>query len=367
MKLQLWIGLLIIGILLGLWTTFRVYTEGFSLYAKTDVLVWTLPLSTYIFFSLTSAGLAFVSSIPVVFVIKRYEAIEKRTVYLEIAVLIASFVCLILHLGSPLKVFYIILSPNPSSPLWWLATLYSLYFVILLSAFWRIHTGKMSKPLGVLIFVIAILTSTTLGWLLGMTDARPTLNASFFSFYFPLTGFASGIAVVILFSMVSMHLSRQEIPDGRSALYNEFGRLMGIVAGMVAVLFLWRTISGGISSTAVEYGAFKHMIGSVPYNMEFWLGLVVPTVLMLIPSIRATVWGKVTASFLLLVGMFAGRLEFVLSGVVRPLGQMAEGRPEIVSYMPTVYEVFVALFGLSVMLLIYTIGERYLKLETAPE
>jgi molybdopterin-containing oxidoreductase family membrane subunit len=251
--------------------------------------------------------------------------------------------------------------------LWWLATLYSLYFVILLSAFWRIHTGKMSKPLGVLIFVIAILTSTTLGWLLGMTDARPTLNASFFSFYFPLTGFASGIAVVILFSMVSMHLSRQEIPDGRSALYNEFGRLMGIVAGMVAVLFLWRTISGGISSTAVEYGAFKHMIGSVPYNMEFWLGLVVPTVLMLIPSIRATVWGKVTASFLLLVGMFAGRLEFVLSGVVRPLGQMAEGRPEIVSYMPTVYEVFVALFGLSVMLLIYTIGERYLKLETAPE
>jgi len=367
MKLQLWIGLLIIGILLGLWTTFRVYTEGFSLYAKTDVLVWTLPLSTYIFFSLTSAGLAFVSSIPVVFGIKRYEAIEKRTVYLEIAVLIASFVCLILHLGSPLKVIYIILSPNPSSPLWWLAMLYSFYFVILLSAFWRIHTGKMSKPLGVLIFIIAIFTSTTLGWLLGMTDARPTLNASFFSFYFPLTGFASGMAVVILFSVVSMHLSRQEIPDGRSELYNEFGRLMGIVAGMVAVLFLWRTISGGISSTAVEYGALKHMIGSVPYNMEFWLGLVVPTVLMLIPSVRATVWGKVTASFLLLVGMFAGRLEFVLSGVVRPLGQMAEGRPEIVSYMPTVYEVFVVLFGLSVMLLIYTIGERYLKLETSPE
>jgi molybdopterin-containing oxidoreductase family membrane subunit len=367
MKLQAWIGFLIIGILLGLWTTFRVYTEGFSLYAKTDVLVWTLPLSTYIFFSLTSAGLAFVSSIPVVFGIKRYEVIEKRTVYLEIAVLLGSFVCLLLHLGAPLNVIYIILSPNPASPLWWLAMLYFFYFIILLSAFWRIHTGEMSKTLGTLIFIIAIFTSTTLGWLLGMTDARPTLNASFFSFYFPLTGFASGMAAVILFSMVSMRLSGQEIPKERSALYNEFGRLMGIVAGMVGVLFLWRTVSGGISSTAVEYGAFKHMIGSVPYNIEFWLGLVVPTVLMLIPSIRTTVWGKVTASALLLVGMFAGRLEFVLSGVVRPLGQMAEGRPEIVSYMPTVYEVFVALFGLSVMLLIYTIGERYLKLETAAE
>ncbi len=367
MKLQLWIGLLFIGILLGLWTTFKVYTVGFSLYAKTDVLVWTLPLSAYIFFSLTSAGLAFISSIPVVFGIKRYEAIEKRTVYLEIAVLIGSFVCLILHLGSPLKILYIFLSPNPSSPLWWLAMLYNVYFVILLSAFWRIHTGKMSKTLGVLIFLLAICTSTTLGWLLGMTDARPTLNASFFSVYFPLTGFASGVAALILFSMACAHLSGQEVPEDRSALYNEFGRLMGITAGMVLVLFLWRTISGGISSTAVEYRAFKHMIGSVPYNIELWLGLAVPTVLMLVPSIRATVWGKVAASVLLLVGMFAGRLEFVLSGVVRPLGQMAEGRPEIVSYMPTVYEVFVALFGLSVMLLIYTIGERYLKLEAVPE
>jgi molybdopterin-containing oxidoreductase family membrane subunit len=88
---------------------------------------------------------------------------------------------------------------------------------------------------------------------------------------------------------------------------------------------------------------------------------------MLVPSIRATVWGKITASTLVLVGMFAGRLEFVLSGVVRPLGQMAEGRPEFVSYMPTVYEVLVAVFGLSAVLLIYTIGERYLKLEAVPE
>jgi molybdopterin-containing oxidoreductase family membrane subunit len=272
-----------------------------------------------------------------------------------------------MHLGSPLKVIYIFLSPNPSSPLWWLAVLYHVYIVILLAAFWRIHTGKLSKTLGMLIFMIAIFTSTTLGWLLGMTDARPALNASFFSFYFPLTGFASGVAAVILFSILSEYFSGREISEDRDALYNEAGRLMGIVAGMVLVLFLWRSVSGGISSTALEYGAFKHMIGSIPYHIELWLGLVIPTALMLVPSIRVTVWGKLTASVLLLIGMFEGRLEFVLSGVVRPLGQMAEGRPEIVSYVPTIYEILVAFFGLSVMLLIYTIGERYLKLEAVPE
>ncbi|MBW1790588.1 MAG: polysulfide reductase NrfD, partial [Deltaproteobacteria bacterium] len=303
----------------------------------------------------------------VVFGIKRYEAFEKRAVYLEIAVLIGSFVCLILHLGSPLRVLYIFLSPNPSSPLWWLAMLYHVYFVILLGAFWRIHTGKISKTLGVLIFLLAICTSTTLGWLMGMTDARPTLNASFFSVYFPLTGFGSGVAALLLFSLAHTYFSGREVTEDRRVLYNEVGRLMGIITGMVLVLFLWRTISGGISSTAVEYRAFKHMIGSIPYNIEFWLGLAVPTLLMLVPSIRVTVSGKVTASLLVLVGMFAGRLEFVLSGVVRPLGQMAEGRPEFVSYMPTIYEVFVALFAFSAMLLIYTLGERYLKLGDVPE
>lgn len=367
MKSKIWFGLLGLGILAGLFTAYRVYTVGFTLYAKTDVLVWTLPLSTYIFFSLTSAGLAFVSSIPVVFGIQRYDVIEKRTVYLEIAVLLGSFVCLILHIGSPLQIIYIFLSPNPASPLWWLAVLYHVYFVVLLLAFWRIHTAKVSRALGTVVFLIAIGTSTTLGWLMGMTDARPTLNASFFSVYFPLTGFASGIAALLLFSLVSERLRGRAESEKAAALYNELAKIMGVVAGVVLILFIWRSIIGGISSTAEEFRAFKHMIGSIPYHIELWLGLAAPTLLMLLPEIRKSAWGKITASFLVLLGMFAGRLEFVLSGVIRPLGQMAEGRPEFVSYMPTVYEVFVALAGFSVMFLIYTLGERHLRLEAAPE
>ena len=367
MKLKIWIGLLGLGALCGLITTYRVYTTGFIIYAKTDVLVWTLPLATYIFFSLTSAGLAFVSSIPIVFGIKRFESIKKRTLFLELSVLIGSFVCLILHLGSPLHVLYLLFSPNIASPLWWLGTLYAIYLVVLLSTFWKIHNAQTSKTLNLLIFFIAIATSTTLGWLLGMTDARPTLNASFFTMYFPFTAFTSGLAALLLFSLVSAHFTNQKISDEMNKLYNELAKILGIVAGLVLILFLWRSIIGGISSSHEGYLAFKHMIGSIPYNMELWLGLFIPSLLMLVPSIRLTVWGKITAASLLLVGMFVGRLEFVLSGVVRPLGQMAEGRPEFVSYMPTISEILVVVFGLSIMLLLYTLGERYLKLEEVPE
>lgn len=367
MKLKIWIGLLCLGILLGLVSVFRLYTQGFVLYAKTDVLVWTLPLASYIFFSLTSAGLAFVSSIPVVLGVKRYEVIKKRTMYLELAVLMGSFVCLILHLGLPLNAIYFIFSPNVSSPLWWMGVFYAVYLVVLLAAFWQLHNQKSIYALNVLVLLLALAISTTLGWLLGMTDARPSLNASYLTLYFPLTAFVCGLSALLLAGLVSGTVSEQGIDAKANELYDEMARLLGMTSGLVLIMLLWRTVIGSASSFDHGFVAFKEMRGSIPYNIELWVGLLIPCLLMLSPGIRATVWGKLTASVLLLIGMLAGRLEFILSSEIVPLGQMAENLPDFVRYTPTASEWFVTLLGLSVVLLAYTLGDRFLKLEQTSE
>jgi molybdopterin-containing oxidoreductase family membrane subunit len=95
--------------------------------------------------------------------------------------------------------------------------------------------------------------------------------------------------------------------------------------------------------------------------------LIIPLVLVAVPSVRQASWGKVTSSALFLVGMFAARLEMVLSGLIMPTGPKAEGQPPFVSYWPSIWEVFVFVFALSVLLLVYTIGERHLKLSETPE
>ena len=150
-------------------------------------------------------------------------------------------------------------------------------------------------------------------------------------------------------------------------LFDEIAKVLGITIGVTMVLFIWRMITGGVSSSALEFIAFKQILRSFSFHVEFWLGMVVPFVLMLIPGVRKTTSGKVLAGVLFLAGMLFGRLEIVLSGELMPLGAMAEGRPPVVSYVPTIWEVFVALFGLSVMLLVYTLGERHLKLEAQAE
>jgi molybdopterin-containing oxidoreductase family membrane subunit len=367
-KIQLWYGLLVLGILLGLLTAYRVlFSTGFVLYAKTDILVWTMPIAAYVFFSLTSTGLAFVSSIPVVFGIKRYQPLEKRTAFLEIAVLIASFTCLLLHLGSPWNVVYYIISPNLASPLWWLGMLYGLYLVVLLLSFRKIHTARTSKGLGIFTFIVAIATSTTLGWLFGLPDARPAFSANFLAMYFPLTGFGSALAAVLLFSLAYHHFAKIPFSQGDINLYHDLNKLFGIVMALILVFFLWRTIVGGASATAVEFAGFRHMLGSGWYHLALWIGLVIPLLLITMPSVRNATWGKVTTAVLFLVGMFAGRLELVLSGLVMPTGPKAEGQPPFVSYWPTIWEVFVFVSALSIILFIYTLGERNLKLSEAAE
>jgi molybdopterin-containing oxidoreductase family membrane subunit len=229
------------------------------------------------------------------------------------------------------------------------------------------HTARNSKGLGIFTFIVAIATSTALGWLFGLPDARPAFSANFLAMYFPLTGFGSALAAVLLFSLAYHHFARIPLSEGDRKLYGDLSKLFGLVMAFSLVFFLWRTIVGGVSATAVEFAGFRHMLGSGWYHLALWVGLVIPLLLIAMPSLRTATWGKVTAAVLFLVGMFAGRLELVLSGLVMPTGPKAEGQPPFISYWPTIWEVFVFVFALAVMLFIYTLGERNLKLSEVPE
>ena len=361
-----WIAALGIAILAGLFTAYKVVTVGHVIYGATNLLFWTLPLATYMFFALTSTGLTFVASIPLVFGIKRYEPVAKRAVFLAIAALVAAFVSLLLETGSPLNMIKYLTSPNLTSTLWWMGTLYGFYLVFLLATFWKMHAGQASKALCILAFLFAIAASSMLGASIGLTEARPAFFGAFMPVYFLLTALLGGLAAIVLVSLAYHHFARGGLPEDQASLYNELGKMLGLVIGIALLFFAWRTIVG-LSATYPEFVAFEHIVGSWPYHFELWLGLVVPLILMLIPSVRATIIGKVAASVLVLLGMFAGRIELLLAGQIIPYGPMAVGLPEIVTYTPTIWEWLVVAFALAAMLLLYTLGEQYLKLEPAPK
>ena len=370
----IWLGVLGVALLAGAVAGVFIFIQGHVLFNANDVLIWTLPLGVYIFLALSSSGLTLLSALPLVFGIKKYEPFAKRLVFLAIATLCGGFVSIGLELGSIFHMIYIMLSPNLSSPIWWMGAIYSVELAVLALKFWKMHTGdyhsSLSKLLGTASFVLALIAPLMIGSVFGLTESRATYFGPMMSIYCLLMAVLSGTALFILYSMVVGRVTANASSGEYAAVvYDDFTLILTYAAGIVVAFTLLKIAIE--SSTTIPaflvYHRFEHLFGSIGvFGTEVILGLFLPFVLLLIPAVRGSVGGRVLASALIFVGSLARHMEILLAGQSHPVGPKAEQFPQYVQYVPSVWELLVLVFALAVMLLLYTLGERYLKLSEAP-
>lgn len=370
----IWLGVLGVALLAGAVAGVFIFIQGHVLFNANDVLIWTLPLGVYIFLALSSSGLTLLSALPLVFGIKKYEPFAKRLVFLAIATLCGGFVSIGLELGSIFHMIYIMLSPNLSSPIWWMGAIYSVELAVLALKFWKMHTGdyhsSLSRLLGTASFVLALIAPLMIGSVFGLTESRATYFGPMMSIYCLLMAVLSGTALFILYSMVVGRVTANASSGEYAAVvYDDFTLILTYAAGIVVAFTLLKIAIE--SSTTIPaflvYHRFEHLFGSIGvFGTEVLLGLFLPFVLLLIPAVRGSVGGRVLASALIFVGSLARHMEILLAGQSHPVGPKAEQFPQYVQYVPSVWELLVLVFALAVMLLLYTLGERYLKLSEAP-
>lgn len=369
-----WLGLLGVVILAGLYAALRLFMEGHYLFNANDVLMWSLPLGVYIYLALTSTGLTLLASLPLVFGVKRFEPLAKRLVFLAIATLAGGFVSIGLELGDVFHMIYIMLSPNLSSPIWWMGFIYSVELVVLVLKFWRLHVddwhSPLSRALGHVSFIAAIVAPLMIGSVFGLTESRVTYFGPMMSIYCLLMAILSGTALCLFYNMVITRVSGSDLADRLASVHDDITRIFTYALGIVIVFTLVKVAieSATVVPEFLNYRQYAQIFGGVGMlNTEVILGLLLPFVLMAIPSIRAAGASRLLASGLVLVGTLAMHMEILLAGQSRPIGPKAEQFPQYISYFPSVYEWLVMLLAVAVALLLYTLGERYLKLEAAPE
>lgn len=369
-----WMAVLGIAIIAGLVTALKLFIQGHGLFNANDVLIWTLPLGVYIFLALASSGLTLLSALPLVFDVKKYEPLAKRMIFLAIATLCGAFVSIGLELGSVSSMIYIMLSPNLASPIWWMGAIYSLELVILIVKFWKMHTGDwrsgFSKALGVASFLCALVAPLMIGSVFGITESRVTYFGPVMPIYCLLMAILSGLALFMLYSMIYHKVTGEQLSGAQATVYDDLGNIFMYVTGTV-VLFTLLKFAIESSTTIPEflvYHRFEHAFGAWRvFHTEVILGLFLPFILMFISSVRSATGGKILTSALIFAGTLAMQMEILLAGQSRPVGPKAEQYPEFISYFPSIWEWLVFIFALAVMLLLYTLGERYLKLAEAPE
>ena len=368
---ETWMAVLGLAVLIGLYTTYKLFTDGHVLFNTNDVIIWSLPLGVYIYLALASSGLTLLAALPLVFGIRKYEPFAKRLVFLSIATLFGAFVSIGLELGSIFHMIYIMLSPNFSSPIWWMGAIYSVELAVLIVKFALMHKGDwhsgFSKLLATVSFILALVAPLMIGSIFGITESRVTYFGPVMSIYCLLMAFMSGTALFLFYSLIVNKLTGNDVP---AELYDEIALIFTYATAIVVgfTLLKFAIESATVIPEFLVYHQFEHAFGAIRgLHTEILLGLFLPFVLLLIPSVRASVGGKIITALLILIGTLFMHMEILLAGQSHPVGPKAEQYPEFIKYFPSVWEFLVFLFALTIMLILYTLGERYLKLTEVPE
>lgn len=364
----IWLAGLGIFLLAGLYTTVILFKEGHWLFNANDVIVWSLPLGMYIFLALSSSGLAMLSALPTLFGVKRLESFSKRLVFLALATLCGGFISIALELGNIGHLLHFVTSPNMRSPIWWMGALYTAELIFLAVKFRCLHIGHgesiLGKTSGALSFLCAIAAPMILGAVFGITESRAIYFGPMLSIFYLTMALYSGTALFILYSMIC-HKLEGGAPSSAPHVDDVFHRLFTYSAATVVVITILKS-AVEFSTVVPEFVAlrtfnhpFRVLFG---FPMEVVIGLFAPFILLMIRPVQKNINGTMVTALLAWVGSLAIHMRLLITGQSYPVGPKAEHYPDVLTYFPSPWEWLVALFAISVMLLLYTLGERYLNL-----
>jgi molybdopterin-containing oxidoreductase family membrane subunit len=342
------------------------FTTGLIVTGMRDIVVWGLYIITFIFFIGLSAGGLIISSSSHVFGVERWKPISRLATFMAAVCVAIAGVTIVADLGRPDRVLNLFLSPQFDSPFLWDLTVIMSYLVISLVDLWfmcradfaRKHSifalgtkdiseqaiardQKIVKAISFVALPAAIMLHSVTAWIFGLQMARPWWNTAILAPVFLASAMVSGLALIILVALVAR---RQGILDIDLSLLYEIGKLLAVVvlvdfflkSAELLTLF-WPNAEAELARLSlVTTGPFSSL-----FLIEWTIGGIVPLVLLAYPRTRQTTLGLAIASILLVVGVFAYRIELILPGFVNPLVSLPPGQalgqyiPGIGSYAVT--------------------------------
>ncbi len=352
--------------------SYNLATQGHAAFNMDAVVAWGLPISTYVFFALTSSGLTIVAALAMLFGFERFYPIVKRAIWLALITLIAGLAVLAVELPYLFRMIVAIpLNMQIESAFFWMGLFYLLDLLFMALKFRRMEQGdwdsKASYQLGLASFIAAMLAAGMLAMVFGMMDMRPFWSTGLLPAYFYATALLSGIAMLVL----ALHVSyggraTPEMPAGvRQIMDSTLPKLFAAALGITLVLLLTRAMAGLYANTpGIHLVWTQYLLASPWYHFAIWAGLVLPFILLMQRSLRGRMGVQVIASLLVIAGMFIERLFFMVGGQVVPLfkGTWERGLAE---YVPSFNEWLLAVMGFALLAALYALGEKWFSLAAA--
>jgi len=364
------IGLLglftLVGIAFGIHALFAGHE---NVYSVTREVPWGLMLAAYVFFVVTSTGLCLVSSIGHVFGYEAFKPIAKRSVFLAIATIVAGFLVIAFEIENPWRMaVYNIISPNLSSNIWWMGTLYGAYLFFMLIEFALLQAGKHKTAgiLGLMGVVAGVAAHSNLGAVFGLLNGREFWHGPYMPIYFITSAMMSGCATVIFFHWLAYKINGWKMSTDLENSLCAVGKLGALLYIVILFFTTWKMISGFAGRQPGKYESIMSLING-PFAHNFWygevaMGLAIP--LLIILAVRAkNVTAMAIGSLMSIIGIFVMRYDLVIVGQIIPGFHEYNivDLPHILPYSPTLHEWIITLSGFAFCGVLFMMGERMFR------
>jgi molybdopterin-containing oxidoreductase family membrane subunit len=330
----------IAGLTAGVYATMTGHQIAYGLSREVP---WGILTSSFAFFAITSTGLCLLGAISHAYGVTPLRPLGSRAVYLAIVTTVTAFMLLAFSVESPLLfIYYNAASPNLTSNIWWLSTLY----------------GIMS---GCLFLRFAFLVSV--GGLFTLASDPPIWFGIQLLILFLASAVLAGTATVIIFTVVAYKLRQQEIVGETHKALETAATLMALMAGIVLVVTIARFYSIFFSDTPDPGITAARALINGPLAVNFWCfeiltGLIVPLVLLLLTKTKS-IWAMTLAACMAMVGAYVQRFDLVFSGQIVPKFSGWNDLPQYLHYFPSGAELIVVIGAFSLVGFGFLLGERF--------
>jgi Ni/Fe-hydrogenase subunit HybB-like protein len=282
---------------------------------------WKIYIPFYFYFTGLSAGSFILSSLSTVFGMKQFKPVAYISAILAFVLLLIAPAMLILDLGHPFR-FMNVLNPayfNPRSPMSYGSWLLTIYPIATLVYIWFMsrpedYPGKdrKLKIIGAITIPLAIAVHAYTGFVFGVVKAKVLWNTALMPGYFLTSAILSGIGLLAIVYII-MAVMKNKKPD--SALLKTLKNYMiGIILlDLFWVISIVLVMLMGTESARLAINMMLH--DPIYLFVEIGFGMLLPLLILLIPSINSRPSWIMISSVCVLIGVFAMRYTVVFGGI----------------------------------------------------
>ncbi len=381
-----WLGLVGVFLLIGLAAAVQVFWKGLVVTNMSDSVPWGLWITLDLSAIALGAGAFMLSAIVYIFGLEQFRPILRLAVFVGFIGYTVALLSLVLDIGRPDRFYHPWIYWNVHSVLWEITWCITIYLTILVLEFAPIVTEakffdrwpwirsaaatlhKAAPAFALLGLGISLLHQSSLGATYGIVKSRPIWFKPSMPIMFIISAVAVGPALTMAVAIVLEWVTgKKAVPYNVLRTIARFSGFGLLVYGYIKLWdFMATTYYGNTQAVAKSLLLLNQR---TPYTFSVWvvevlLGIVVPVILFLTPRFNRNSANLVLGAGLAVIGLIVNRWNVTVSGLFVPLeyspGTLYTLDPG--NYFPNLIEWGVAIGLIGYILLMITLGARYLPL-----